>query len=213
MEIEKKERCNIYLTGEKTILRKGLKVILSIQYPEQNIFDTELYAKEIKPPMKVDLLIICTESITSSKVQMERYGGGCPVIIFSDIYTMQDIVEYVSMKCYCLMHSSSTEEAILGCVNLCLHGVIFFDWKLSPLLSEGADRFLRISLLPAMIDFAVTPTVRELEIARYILLGMENTDIAKELYLSTGTVRNIVSIILEKYRFRNRAQIISLLLH
>lgn len=51
-------------------------------------------------------------------------------------------------------------------------------------------------------------TERELEILQAIALGKDNREIAKELYLSEGTVRNYVSSIYAKLNVKDRAEAI-----
>ena len=48
---------------------------------------------------------------------------------------------------------------------------------------------------------------RELEIIRLIAEGLSNTEIASELFLSEGTVRNYLSSILDKLSLRDRTQV------
>lgn len=48
---------------------------------------------------------------------------------------------------------------------------------------------------------------REFEIISFVSKGLSNKEIAKELYLSEGTVRNYISIILEKLELRDRTQL------
>ena len=50
-------------------------------------------------------------------------------------------------------------------------------------------------------------TDKELYIITYISEGLSNKEIADTLYLSEGTIRNYISIILEKLQLRNRTQI------
>lgn len=50
-------------------------------------------------------------------------------------------------------------------------------------------------------------TVREQTIAALIAEGLDNKEIASELYLSEGTVRNHISSILQKCQLKNRTQI------
>ena len=50
-------------------------------------------------------------------------------------------------------------------------------------------------------------TEKELNIISYISEGLSNKEIADALYLSEGTVRNYISIILEKLQLRDRTQI------
>jgi DNA-binding NarL/FixJ family response regulator len=79
-----------------------------------------------------------------------------------------------------------------------------------PLLEEVEKHHSFIQMMKKEITINM-PTHREIEIAKCILAGMDNEDIGKKLYLSTGTIKNIIAVILEKYHFRSRAQIISLL--
>ena len=48
---------------------------------------------------------------------------------------------------------------------------------------------------------------RELDIIRLIANGYSNKEIATELFLSEGTVRNYLSSILDKLQLRDRTQV------
>ena len=48
---------------------------------------------------------------------------------------------------------------------------------------------------------------KEFEIIRYVADGMNNREIAAALFLSEGTIRNYLSIILEKLQLRDRTQL------
>lgn len=48
---------------------------------------------------------------------------------------------------------------------------------------------------------------KEFEIISLVSKGLSNKEIAKELYLSEGTVRNYISVILEKLELRDRTQL------
>lgn len=63
--------------------------------------------------------------------------------------------------------------------------------------AEGSARMLRFSDL----------TDRENSVVSLIAEGCENKEIASRLYLSEGTVRNVVSSILQKKQLTNRTQI------
>jgi DNA-binding NarL/FixJ family response regulator len=71
-----------------------------------------------------------------------------------------------------------------------------------------------IAKIPAFIreggkhDFsALGLTAKEVEIVQAIAAGLSNKEIAGSLFLSEGTVRNTISVILEKLRVRDRTQI------
>ncbi|MCL1891304.1 MAG: response regulator transcription factor [Coriobacteriia bacterium] len=50
-------------------------------------------------------------------------------------------------------------------------------------------------------------TERELEIIQRIAQGLDNKEIAEHIYISEGTLRNHVSVILQKLQLKNRTQI------
>ena len=65
-----------------------------------------------------------------------------------------------------------------------------------------------ILLLVAGFDYgSYDINERELEIIRLIANGCSNKEIAAELFLSEGTVRNYLSSILEKLQLRDRTQV------
>ena len=50
-------------------------------------------------------------------------------------------------------------------------------------------------------------TKKEIEVMEQVALGLNNKEIAANLFLSEGTVRNYISIILEKLELRDRTQL------
>ncbi len=50
-------------------------------------------------------------------------------------------------------------------------------------------------------------TTRELDIIRLVAQGMTNRDIGKQLFLSEGTVRNNIAVMMEKLEVKNRTQL------
>lgn len=75
----------------------------------------------------------------------------------------------------------------------------------------GDDIMARIPALvsdpqnPDLIAFGLSE--REIELIRLVAEGMNNKEIAAHLYLSEGTVRNQISVVLEKLDLRDRTQL------
>ena len=70
-----------------------------------------------------------------------------------------------------------------------------------PIISEEALK----SFSKSKIENRLTP--REKDILELIANGFSNNEIAQQLYIGEGTVRNIISIILDKLELRDRAQL------
>ena len=66
---------------------------------------------------------------------------------------------------------------------------------------------------PELVDMALDEknplTDREVEVIKLIAEGKKTKEIAEQLYLSNGTVRNYVSVILDKLNVSNRIEAIS----
>ncbi len=59
--------------------------------------------------------------------------------------------------------------------------------------------------MPSLDEYRLTP--RELEILALIADGLSNKEIAEKLFISEGTVRNAISLLLEKLRLKSRTQL------
>jgi len=60
---------------------------------------------------------------------------------------------------------------------------------------------------PVSFNDAEKLTARELEILKLAAQGLSNKEIAEELFLSLGTIKNHISIVLDKLELRDRTQL------
>ena len=71
-----------------------------------------------------------------------------------------------------------------------------------------AEKLPRLLTNPPGVDAAALGlTEKELAILTHLAQGLSNREIAEAVYLSEGTVRNYISIILEKLDLRDRTQL------
>lgn len=74
--------------------------------------------------------------------------------------------------------------------------------RIPKLCSEGSDE----GKMPACFEeYGIND--KELDIIKLVSKGYNNKEIADELFLSEGTVRNYLSVILEKLKLRDRTQL------
>lgn len=69
----------------------------------------------------------------------------------------------------------------------------------------GGDVLKKLTVSKNKALESLTP--RELDIIRLVAQGMTNRDIGKQLFLSEGTVRNNIAVIMEKLEVKNRTQL------
>lgn len=92
-------------------------------------------------------------------------------------------------------------ESILPALKAVLGGQTVFGGDIAgkiPLLMQAPERF----------DYAEYGILeKEKSVLEGVALGLSNREIARKLFLSEGTVRNYVSVILEKLHLRDRTQL------
>jgi DNA-binding NarL/FixJ family response regulator len=84
------------------------------------------------------------------------------------------------------------------------------DAMLSPAITRRVvERFTRMAR-PARVPALDALTGRELEVLRLVAQGQSNAEIARELYISEGTVKTHVAHLLHKLDLRDRVQAVVL---
>jgi len=91
---------------------------------------------------------------------------------------------------------STPADGIIERINAVEKGAMVFD--------KGVElSSVKKSVQPIFAEL----TERENEVLSLVATGLSNNEIAAKLYLSPGTVRNAVSVILEKLNLRDRTQL------
>ena len=104
-------------------------------------------------------------------------------------------------------------ESIIPAIKAAYSGQSVFGGqivsKLPSLMDKGASDNDSLSLKNNIEDkvFPEDITNKEIEVMEQVAKGLNNKEIAANLYLSEGTVRNYISTILEKLDLRDRTQL------
>lgn len=115
-------------------------------------------------------------------------GGDRHKLKMEEIFCSQ-IAGYISRDC--------EMDLLFNAIRTVYHGA----WLISPRLAEQANR---VSAPACAINSSVSPT--ELEIMGRVGQGYSTREIAGQLRLSKGTVRNYISAILQKIGLKDRTQ-------
>jgi DNA-binding NarL/FixJ family response regulator len=97
-----------------------------------------------------------------------------------------------------ILKNSPAERIISAIITVANGGTVF---------SPDILTHIRANTKQANNDFRETLTPREYEVLQLVAEGLSNAEIAGKLFISNGTVRNYISVILEKTHLEHRTQL------
>ena len=198
----------IIVCDDQAIVRDGLAMLLKLD-PEIEVVGTaedgaeaiELVEKEWPDLVLMDLKMPGMNGIEATRWICNNYPKIKVLVLttYDDDEWLFDAIR-AGASGYILKDSSHSEiaEAIKGTVA----GGAYTDPSITQKLirAVASQQTLPATLITDKL------TAREVDILRVLSRGLNNAAIAKELYLSEGTVRNYISRILAKLGLSDRTQ-------
>ncbi len=203
----------LLLVDDQDILTEGLKLILGVED------DIEVVGTANNGKKAYELCRIRKPDLVLMDIQMPELNGvEATAMIKKDFPHIKIIVlttfnddEYIyealknGASGYLLKDTSPTE--ILNAVRIVHDGGALIQ---SEVAVKVLDRFSQLA--NDTVDKHIDPksellTDREIEICRLIGEGKNNQEIAEDLFLSQGTVKNHITRVLEKLDLRDRTQL------
>jgi len=191
--------------------------------------DDKLICLSLKTILETDDDITVVGTGNSGRESIDLYKSLKPDILLMDIRmeTMsglaagEEILNYDKDAKILYLTTFADDEYIIQALKIGAHGYILkqnFESIIPSLKAVymGQTVFGEdiVSKLPSFISRKNQPSLsafgisdKELEIISLVADGLNNKEIAKKLFLSEGTVRNYLSIILDKLDLRDRTQL------
>lgn len=208
------KRIRILLIEDNRILRDGIKALINAE-PDLTVavasggnHDTLARVRTTKPQVVLMDLGLRNEHGLRLVEKLAKELPQTRVIGMGLIPSQRDIIEFVEAGAAGFILKDATVEEFLGTIRSVARGMrvlppplteSLFTHVIEQALRKGKGRLLD----------AVRMTKREREIIVLIAEGMSNKDIARQLSLSTYTVKSHVHNILEKMALHSRLQIAS----
>jgi len=196
----------LIIADDDAIVREGFKMILSMDKDYEILYCAENGEEAVKYCIKnkVDVALLDVRMPVKNGVEATREICGntdTKVLIlttFDDDEFIKDAIKN-GAKGYLL--KSNTPERIKDAIRMVQGGHtviqdIIFD-KIKEEIGNSKENKLNKTLF----------SKREIEIIESISRGLSNKEIAKELYISEGTVANYITSILNKTGLEHRTQI------
>jgi DNA-binding NarL/FixJ family response regulator len=205
---------NVLLADDHKIMSAGIKLILEgdkeikvVGYAA-NIDEAINLCMELSPDViLMDIAMSTHDGELGAKLIKNNFSS-IKVIILTGCTDAENII--LAMKCGAngyMLKNINPEELIMTVKTVALglnvmHKDAFYS------VSEHVHMNERGPVLNKSNSNVNIITEREISIIRHIIEGKENREIAKTLYMSEGTIKNIISGIFKKLDLRDRIQLV-----
>lgn len=198
---------NILLVDDEPLLLESLEIILSLN-------EMQIVGKASDGREALSILEQQTCELALVDLNMKGMGGieliehlkkmypEIKILVLTTFYDDHYITEAIANGADGYLLKDSGKDAILGAIGQIMEGRNVIDHKVMQRLSV---------LMSGKTENAVITqgmTKRESEILSLLAEGLTNQQIAKELYISEGTVKNYISAIYDKTGIHDRAKLI-----
>ncbi len=195
----------VIIADDVQILRTGLKAVLSqddsISVVGEAVNGKEAY--ELSVRLKPDVVLM--------DMRMPDYDGGCgtrlikeklnsvKVLVLTTFDDKETVEKAMSSGADGYILKEMDNEQIINSIKAVAGGInVFCDNVFQSIKKDSA-----IQQNPKNFDL----TEREIDFLRLICDGCDNKEIAAQLFLAEGTVRNGISRLLEKLKLKDRTQL------
>jgi len=203
----------VIIADDQTILREGLKIILNMEK------DIDICGLASDGDEAYDLCKKCNPDIVLMDIKMPNKNGveatkkikkdfpNIKIIVLTTFNDDEFIFDALKYGASGYLLKDATPEKIAEAIRTVDNGGALIQPNIAAKVinqfSQMAYGENCIEADPKVKDL----TIRELDICRAIGEGKNNKEISKELFLSEGTVKNHVTVILNKLGLRDRTQL------
>lgn len=198
----------IVICDDQDIVRDGLQLLLKLEsdieivgIASDGAMAVEMAKREKPDLVLMDLKMPVMNGVDATRVIREKCPG-VKVLVLSTYGTDEWVFDAIKAGASGYLLKDTPREGVLKAIRGTVEGKTYVDPSVAgKVLGEISSNKKQPS---TMITSKLTE--REAEVLNLLAKGLSNDDIAKQLYLSEGTVRNHISSIVAKLAVSDRTQ-------
>lgn len=197
----------VLIADDQELIREGLEDLLepvetiSVIGSAENGREAMALAAELEPDViLMDIRMPVLDGVEAAK-QIKINRPNIKVIMFTTFKDIEYVTEALSFGAEGYLLKAIDPEDLIAAIHLISHGGTLISKEIAQLLitnihsSKTADANTQSS-------YSLSP--REIEVLALVAEGLNNQEIASELFLSQGTVKNYISAIYSKLETSDR---------
>ncbi|WP_459129206.1 response regulator [Guggenheimella bovis] len=186
------------IVDDDELIRESLSLLINGKESIEVVGTGKNGYDAIKLSEKADVILLDLRMPEMGGLEALRRLKDKKVLILTTFDDDDEISEALSLGAKGYLQKSSSPKSIINAIVEIYGGKSVYD--------EVAMNVLKGGLKPKR-SHQVTLSDRELQVAEKISQGLSNKEIAEELFISEGTVKNYITSVLQKTGLEHRTQI------
>lgn len=206
------EAIKVLLVDDEKLVVDGLKIILET-YEDITVVGTANNGEEaLKECRKnspdvvlMDIRMPKSDGVMGTKLIKKEFSDTKILILttFNDVQYIHEALKYGASG-YIL--KDSDYDLIYEGIKACMKGNVVINPEVaSKIISENVEYSQKSSIDKIKNDYALNE--KEISIIKEVANGFSNKEIGEKLFLTEGTIKNNISMILSKLELRDRTQL------
>lgn len=208
------EPLKIIIVDNEKLFRENLKIIIEMWIPEAKVVGLASNGYEALELCKttphnlilLDIRMPEMDGVTFIR-RLRKEGYNTKVIVLTTFDDDEYIIEALDRGAVGYLLKDIDPEELTRAIVYIQNGGTIMSPQIAAKLVKEATRYRSTDLIRNDSDLAIL-TPREMEVLMHMAAGKNNREIAQELRLAEGTVKNHVSNIYEKLGLSDRAQVV-----
>lgn len=199
---------NVMIVEDQSIVRQGLKLMLEQDEQIKVVCEAENGKEAIEQlnNRMIDLILMDIRMPVMNGIEATRIiKNKWPEVKILILTTFNDdeyAIQALKDGANGFLLKTANKEKLIGAVYSCMQGGLSLHEDVA---AKVVPKLLHKKAVETKYEIPLSP--REIDIVKLVGAGKTNKEIAQELYLSIGTVKNHITNILQKLGLRDRTQL------